>query len=201
MKIAIYVSLAALAERWWAILLRGLVAILFGVFAFAAPQMALLSLVYLFGAYALIDGALGLVAAMGARRRGRPWAALVLGGIVGTAVGLVALLSPEIAATALLALIAVWAIGVGLVEIAAGMWLRKLIRGEWILVFAGTLSLAFGVLIVARPSAGARAVIFWLGAYAFVSGLARVSLAFRLRAFRRRIPSAPIPRGGVPRPV
>lgn len=179
------VDVDALARNWWAVFLRGAAGILFGVATFFAPQISLAVLVLVFGAYALVDGALAIVSAI--RRRGTSdrWWVLLLEGLVGVAAGLVTFLLPGITALALLALIAAWALLTGALEIAEAIRLRKVITGEWLLALGGIASIALGVLLVLFPGAGALAVVLWIGAYALFFGALLVALGLRLRSWRR----------------
>lgn len=178
-----------LTRNWGWIALRGAVAILFGLLTLFRPGITLDVLILLFGAYALFDGIFMVVSAI-ANRKGEPrWGALLFGGLLGIAAGVATFTWPGITATVLLALIAVWAILMGIFEIAAAIRLRKLIDGEWALIFAGLLSVAFGVLLVMRPAVGALAVVLWIGAYALVSGVALVTLGFKLRNWGRMHPA------------
>ena len=173
----------ALARNWGWILLRGIVAILFGVFTLFQPAIALATLVLIFGAYALVDGLSLVVAAIANRKGEKHWGTLLVGGLLGIAAGIVTFLMPNITAIALLAVIAAWAMVVGIAEVVAAIELRKVITGEWLLIVAGLASVAFGVFLIARPAAGALAVAFWIGAYAVVSGVLIMALAFRLRSW------------------
>jgi uncharacterized membrane protein HdeD (DUF308 family) len=190
----------ALVRRWWALALRGLAAITFGILTFLAPGASLYALVILFGVFSLVDGALNLITAVRDARGGRRWGAFLLAGIAGIGAGVVTLLWPAIGALALLMLIAAWAVVTGVAEIAAAIRLRKVIKGEWLLGLSGVLSIAFGVLMFLFPSAGALAVVLWIGAYALVLGVLNVALAVRLRSWGR--PSGRrVPTGGVPAPA
>jgi uncharacterized membrane protein HdeD (DUF308 family) len=174
---------ATLTRNWGWILLRGVLAILFGVLTFLYPGLTLLTLVFLFGAYALVDGVFLVVTAI-TNRKGEPrWVALLIAGLLGMAAGVATLFWPGITAAALLAMVAVWAILVGVAEIVAGIRLRREITGEWMLILAGLLAVAFGAFMVARPAAGALAMVLWIGAYAVVSGIVLVVLSLRLRSW------------------
>jgi uncharacterized membrane protein HdeD (DUF308 family) len=170
-----------LARYWWALALRGLFAVLFGLLTFFIPSITLLALVLLFGAYALLDGIFDLVSAV--RSPSHHWA-FVLEGIVGILVGILTLIWPRITGTILLYLIGFWAIFTGVLEIVAGILLRQAIANEVLLILMGVLSLLFGLFIVIFPGAGALAIAFWIGAYALVFGIMLIALAFRLRGFR-----------------
>lgn len=170
-----------LARYWWVLALRGVLAVLFGLFAFFIPGITLLSLVLLFGAYVLLDGIFDLVAAT--RSPSHHWA-LVLEGIVGIIAGILTFLWPGITAMVLLYLIAFWAIFTGVLEIIAGIRLRQVLSDEIWLILMGVLSLLFGLFILIFPSAGALAVVYWIGAYALLFGIMLLALAFRLRSFR-----------------
>jgi uncharacterized membrane protein HdeD (DUF308 family) len=178
-----------LTRNWGWIALRGAVAILFGLLTLFRPGITLEVLILLFGAYALIDGIFMVVSAI-ANRHGEPrWGTLLFGGLLGIAAGVATFTWPGITATILLAVIAVWAILMGIFEVAAAIRLRKLIDGEWALILAGLLSVAFGVLLVMRPAVGALAIVLWIGAYALISGIVLVALGFRLRSWGHAHPA------------
>lgn len=189
-----------LARNWGWVLLRGIVAFLFGVFTIFNPAIALATLVLLFGTYALLDGVFMLVWAI-VNRRGQPrWVALLVGGLLGIVIGIQTLVTPAITAVALLAIIAAWLIIVGIAEFVAAVKLRKMLTGEWMLMLAGMASVAFGVFLFARPALGALAAVLWIGAYAIFSGILLAALAFRLRSWGRS-PATAAPRaqqGGLP---
>jgi len=168
-----------LARHWWVIGLRGLAAILFGVLAFVWPGMTLAVLVLLFGAYALVDGVLTLVAAFrgGVQHR----IVMLVEGVVSVLAGLAAFVWPGLTALVLLYIIAFWAIVTGVLEIVAAIRVRRAISNELGLVIGGVLSVVFGVVLLIAPGAGALAVIFLIGAYAVVFGIALLGLAWRLR--------------------
>ena len=187
------VGVDSLSRNWWAVSLRGLAGILFGIITFIAPGISLAALVLLFGAYAFADGVLAIVTAI--RRRGNDrWGMLLLEGLVGVAAGVLTLLWPGITALALLYVIAAWALVTGAFEIAAAIRLRKVITGEWILALSGILSMALGVLLIVAPGPGALAVVIWIGAYAFVFGVLLFALGLRLKGLgspRHRGQAAP----------
>lgn len=187
-----------LARNWWALALRGLFAVIFGVLAFAWPGITLGALVLLYGAYALVDGVFAIVAAAAGRSQGTPWWALVLEGVAGIAVGIMTFAWPGITALVLLYLIAAWAILTGVLEIAAAVRLRREIRGEWLLALSGVMSITFGVALVAFPGAGALAVIWLIGAYAIAFGVLMIVLAFRLRSWLRSLTQATASPVGAP---
>ena len=170
-----------LARHWWAIALRGLAAIIFGILAFAMPGVTLTVLVLLFGAYALVDGIFNLIAAVSGRSGQQSWWMLLLEGLVSVAAGLVTFFMPGLTALTLVYVISAWAIITGVLEVVAAIRLRKEITNEWWLVLSGVLSIVFGGLVAAFPGAGALALVFWIGAYAVVFGAMLVALGFRLR--------------------
>jgi uncharacterized membrane protein HdeD (DUF308 family) len=180
------VTFESLVSRyWWTLLVRGLVAILFGILAFIWPGVTLSALVLLFGAYALVDGVAAIVVGIrdyGERQR---WWATLLGGLVSVGAGVVTFLMPGLTALALLSVIAFWAIFRGLLDIVAAIRLRHVIEGEWLLGLCGVLSIAFGVMMVLFPGAGALAVIWWIAAFALLLGVMLVTLGFKLRRVAR----------------
>jgi uncharacterized membrane protein HdeD (DUF308 family) len=176
-----------LARNWWVVALRGLAAIIFGVLAIINPAMSLAALILFFGAYALADGVFTVIAALMRRRNEPRWVALLVSGILGILIGAFTFLMPGVTALALLYIIAAWAVIRGVIEIAAAIQLRKVIRGEFWLALAGVLSIVFGVLLFVFPGAGALAVILWIGVFALVLGIVLMALAFRLRGWNREL--------------
>jgi uncharacterized membrane protein HdeD (DUF308 family) len=192
-----YAGTMELANRWWVLALRGLAAIAFGVLTFVAPKLTLLVLITLFGAYALVDGVFNLVLAVRRGRAGFSWGWFVFEGLASVAAGVVTFLWPGITALWLLFIIAAWAVVTGVAEIASAIRLRKQIRDEWLLALSGVFSVALGVLLFLYPGAGALAMVVWIGIYALIFGGLTLTLAFRLRAWRRS-DERPLPSGGLP---
>ena len=175
--------LETLKGGWWLLVLRGVCAILFGVLAFVWPGITVYSLVLLFGAYALINGlftaSMGLRAPSGAQGKGT----LIFLGLLGIAAGVLTFFYPGITALTLLVLIAWWAIVTGIMEIAVAIKLRKEMTNEWFLILSGALSVVFGILLIARPGAGALSVVWIIGAYAVVFGIFLLMLAAKIKGF------------------
>ena len=169
-----------LARNWWSLALRGVLAIIFGILAWVWPEVTLTSLVFLFGAYLLVDGVVNIAAAVRGRTAEPRWFPVVMG-IAEIIIGLVTLLLPGVTAMALVFLIAAWAVTMGAFAIIAAISLRQDIDGEWLLALYGILSILFGLAIAIFPGAGAIALIWLIGTFAVVDGILLLSLAFRLR--------------------
>ncbi|MFL5576716.1 MAG: HdeD family acid-resistance protein [Gemmatimonadaceae bacterium] len=179
------VEAETLSRNWWAVLFRGLAAILFGIVTFLAPGISLAALVLAFGLYAIVDGIFAIVSAIRHRGAIDRWWVLLLEGVAGLIAGVIALVMPGVTTFVLLYVIAAWAIVTGILEIAAAIRLRRAITGEWLLALSGVASVILGVLLVLYPRAGALAVVLWIGAYALVFGALLVGLAIRLRSWGR----------------
>jgi uncharacterized membrane protein HdeD (DUF308 family) len=170
------------AKNWWSLLLRGILAVLFGIMAFVMPGMTLVSLAMLYGAYALIDGVLSIVFGVGSRA----WS-LVFFGLLGVAAGIFTLYLPWSTAVALLYMIGAWAIVRGVFEIITAIQLRHEIANEWSLGFAGLVSVFVGLLFLVRPGSGALALAWLIGAYAIVAGILLIKLALRVKGLPDRL--------------
>lgn len=178
--------LDVLARNWWAIAIRGIAAILFGLCAFFIPGAALWALVILFGAYCLVDGLFAIVAAVRAAQAHERWAQLMLVGLLGLAAAAITWFYPGLTALGLLYVIAAWAIVTGVLELVAAFELRRHLPGELWWVLAGLCSILFGLFLVWQPGAGALAVLWLIGAYAIAFGIFLLGLAFRLRGHLHR---------------
>ena len=179
--------LVVFTSSWWALALRGLAAVIFGVLAFIWPHITLTVLVFLFGAYALIDGALAIIAGLRSHGEVKRWWLLLIEGILSVAAGIFAFVAPPITALILLVLIACWAIVTGAFEIGAAIQLRKYVQGEWLMALSGVISILFGAALLYNPVAGALAVVWIIGAYAIIFGVMLIALGFKLRGLAHSI--------------
>ena len=182
--------LRLLSRNWWVFLVRGLAAILFGCMAFAWPGLTLATLVIFFGAWALVGGIFAMVAAFSASKQHKEWWVLLLQGLFGVAVGVLTFWSPGMMAISILWYLAFWSIFTGVVEIVTAIRLRKEIQGEGWIMLAGAASVLFGVLLLARPGAGALALLTLIASFAIVFGVILVIAAFRLKKLAPRTAAA-----------
>src|SRR5262247_1996866 len=173
--------LHALAKSWWLLLLRGIAAIIFGILAFVWPGLTLVTLVLLYGAFALVDGVISLIAAFTGIAKPVPSWWLVVVGLLGIAAGIVTFAWPGITAILLVLFIGAWALVHGIFEIIGAIQLRKEIENEWMLILGGLLSVLFGGIILIAPGAGALALVWVIAAYAILFGLLTIALSWRLR--------------------
>lgn len=183
--------LTILMTNWWALAIRGIVAITFGVFAFLWPGLTLAALIWFFGIYALADGILAICTSISEHDRATRWWTLLFQGGLGIVAGLLALSWPGITALFLLRLIALWAIFSGAFQIVAAIRLRRELTGEWLPALNGIAPVGFGVLLLLFPGAGALAIVWWIGAYAFVSGALLLALALMLRKLNKELSAEP----------
>jgi uncharacterized membrane protein HdeD (DUF308 family) len=178
--------LERIGRNWWLLVLRGVVAILFGLVAWVWPGLTLTALVLLWGFYALADGVLALVGAFSGTSD-TPWWVLALIGIVSIGAAVVAFVFPGLTAVGLLYVIAFWSLITGVSAIVAAIELRREIDGEFWLGLAGAFSILFGAILIARPGIGALAMMWMIGTYAVVFGVMLIALGFRVR---RTVPTA-----------
>ena len=172
------------AKHWWGILVRGIIALIFGILVLAWPEIAIAVFVIFFGAYILVDGIFTLVAAINykAGAGSRTW--LYIRGIAGIIAGLFALIFPLIAAVALVILIAAWALVTGIMELVFAFKANQDTAIRWMFAISGILSLILGILMVAKPLLGALVVVWVVGAYAVLAGILLIILSFRLRSLK-----------------
>ena len=171
-----------LAGNWWALLIRGLAGIAFAIMAFALPGITLATVVLLFAAYMIVDGAFAIVAGLAAARRHERWLLLLVEGLVDIAAGVLAVLWPGITVLATVLLIAAWSAVTGVLMLIAAF---RLDRGRWLMAVAGLVSMVLAVLLVLVPVAGALALIWWIGTYALLFGGMLTWLAIKLRLGQR----------------
>jgi len=176
--------LAELSKVWWAFLIRGLAAIIFGILALVWPSATLAVLIILFGTYALVDGVFLAVKAISSwNARDDRWL-LLIEGLLGIGIGVMTFVSPAVTAIALLFYIAAWSLATGIIEIVSGIRLRKEISGEIWWILSGIVSIIFAVLLMLFPGAGVLGVLWLISTYAIIFGVLLVMLSFRLLSHR-----------------
>lgn len=181
--------LSVLVRNWWAFVIRGVLAVLFGVIALFLPGVTMLSLVLVFAAYAIADGVFAIVAALRAAEVGERWGLLVLEGVIGILTGIAAAAWPGLTVFVFVALIAAWALITGSLLLAAALNVDGQHGRAWIII-AALASIVYGALLIVAPMTGALVLTWWIGAYALVFGIAMLVFAVRLRAKFRSGPFA-----------
>lgn len=174
-----------LSKYWWVLLVRGIVAVIFGIVALVWTEITLEVLILLVGAYLLVDGIFSLLSAFGDRQRNERWWVLLIEGLAGIIAGIAVFVWPALSGLVLLYLIAAWAIVTGIFELIAAIQLRREIEGEWALIVSGILSLIFGILLAIFPGEGALALVWVIGIYAILFGALLILLSFRIRGMGR----------------
>lgn len=169
-----------LLDYWWVPLVRGLVAILFGVLVLAWPGLGVLAFLALIAAYWIVDGVCSIYFAAQTRHWGWPfWS-----GVISLLAGIAAIVAPGVATLSILIVIAIWAIVHGLLDIYSAIRFRRLISFEWWLALSGVLSVIFGALVLRQPGAGAIAIATLIGLFVIAIGVILVISGFRLKGFR-----------------
>ena len=182
--------LERLASHWWVFLIRGLVALIFGIAVIAYPLAGLVVIAYLFGAYAFVDGIFAIVAGLRMAHEGGRWGWLLFEGILGILAGIVAFAYPGLTALTLAFLMGAWAIVTGILAVASAFSARAHVPNEWLWVLSGIVSIIFGVAIFWAPSFGLFALVWMVSFYAILAGLLLIGLSFRLRGLGRRVGAA-----------
>ncbi len=173
--------LRTLGRAWWLVLARGILAITFGLMAWAWPKLTLFVLVAFWGAYALIDGAVALIAGIRTRAENGPLWSVIVVGLLGICGGAAALLWPGMTALLMLMFIASWAIAIGAFQIVTAVRLRREIENEWMMGVSGALSILLGILLIMNPNAGWVTLVWLIGGFSIASGVLLVLLALRLK--------------------
>lgn len=175
------------SRMWWALLLRGLFAVSFGVAAWYWPEVSVAILVIIFGVYVFADGVMGVWTALAERKEREHWWTLMVWGLLGIAVGILTFVNPALTTIALMFYIAIWAVATGVLQLILAVRLRKEVKGEWLLVLGGLLSLILGAFLMSQPMMGAVALVWVIAAYAVLFGLVLIVLAFKARRFSKSI--------------
>jgi uncharacterized membrane protein HdeD (DUF308 family) len=171
----------AVRRGWWLFLVRGLLALAIGLIAIFDPGATLAALILLLGAFFIVDGVFAAIKAFGVMRSDRSWWLLLLSGVVSIAAGFVVFAWPGLTALTLGYLVGFWAIVTGIFEVMVAISLRRVIRGEWLYVLFGVISIAFGLYVAFVPGLGLAYLTLMIAIYGFVAGFSLIAAALRLR--------------------
>jgi uncharacterized membrane protein HdeD (DUF308 family) len=180
--------LKLLSRSWWALVLRGVLSVLFGVAAYSWPGLTIVSLVFLFGLYALVDGFVLILHAISGWEE-HPWL-LIIQGLTGIGIGVLTYEAPGVTALGLVLYIAARSLIDGALDIVAAARLRREIKGELWLVAAGLISILFAIVLIAAPIAGMLAAVGIISIYAIIFGVVMIVLGFKLRGLSRVMAAA-----------
>lgn len=181
-----------LSQNWWLVVLRGMLAILFGIAAFLWPGITLLTLIIMFGVYAIFDGLIAIWTGLSRTRESSRWWMFLLEGLLSIGAGIAALVWPGLATLVFIYIMAFWAVFTGILEIVAAIRLRHEITNEWFLALGGVLSIGLGILLFLQPAAGSLAIIWIIASYALVFGILLLILGIRLRNWKLPDTTAPL---------
>ncbi len=179
-----------MSRYWWVLLLRGVLAILFGIVALSYPGMTLASLVLWFAIFVFADGISNVFHAFSGRKDNESWWVLLFEGLLGITFAVVTFQAPGITAMLLLLYIGFWAMASGVLRIVLAIRVRDEIDGEWWMVLGGLVSILFGLSVIARPAAGAIAVLAVMGVWSMLTGILLVLASFKMRSVGGRLQAA-----------
>lgn len=178
---------SAAKAAWWILLIRGVLTAIFGLIALFSPGIALLTLVFVFGFYAILEGVTAVVLGIRARGTEAHWVWAIVQGVISVIAGVIALVWPGLTALALLFVIAFWAIVLGISEVGHAFAERQAGVDPWgWTLAAGVLNVIFGIVLLVWPAPGILALVWLVGIFALVGGLTLVGWAFRVRALARK---------------
>jgi uncharacterized membrane protein HdeD (DUF308 family) len=169
------------SENWWALAVRGVAAVLFGLAALAWPGLTLAVLIILYCAFAVVDGAPAIVEGFRGTGGTRRWL-LLAEGVLGLLAGLVVLFWPGLAAVVVLYVFSFWAIFGGLLRILGAILLRREIDNEWTMALGGALWVLLGIALAVLPGAGLLALAWVIGVLTLAMGVTLIVQAFRVRS-------------------
>jgi uncharacterized membrane protein HdeD (DUF308 family) len=176
--------LAVAARQWWVLVLQGILGILFGIVAIAFPDIALVTIVLLFGAWAIVTGLSQLGEGFRvAEARGRSWP-FALMGVVSIVAGIIAVFVPGITILGLALLLGWWLVVQGAMEVYAAWRIRREVTGEWVLALIGIGRVVVGAIVLIMPIVGVILTLAFVAVWSIIGGITALLLGFRLRQFR-----------------
>ena len=185
--------IARITSHWWLFLIRGILALALGLAMPWFPGAAIFAIAIVFGAYAFVDGVVAIMAAVRMNHAEGNWPWLIVEGIVGIAVGVITFFAPLATIVALAYLVGAWFVVTGVASLATALRMRGHLAGEIFLIVISFLSIFAGIVVFFTPAWGVFALVVTIGAYAIITGLVFIGLAFRLRKLGGRPGIAGVP--------
>jgi uncharacterized membrane protein HdeD (DUF308 family) len=168
-------------RSWWSLMIRGVVAVIFGILALAAPAKTLDFLIMLFGIFVLVVGLVATIGAIMHRKESENWWLILIPGVAGIVIGLISVAMPAFTEAIIIYLIAIWALVSGIGQIYSAMKIRKDVEGEWMPILIGIISIVLGILLFVRPIEAAATVMWLVGLFVLVIGILWIVMGFRVR--------------------
>jgi len=178
--------LRALASVWWVFLIRGIVGVALGVMIWLQPAASVAVLVLFFGAWMLVDGIFTSIGSIVRRHENPEWGWMLVSGILSLVIGLLTLRAPGVTVVVLVLFVAMWAMMLGISQIALGWRIRKEVSNEWMLYLSGAVALLFGFMVMWNPAAGAVSVLWMIAFFSMLFGISMIVLSFRLKGLARK---------------
>ena len=178
--------LQALASAWWVFLIRGIVGVVLGITIWLQPAASVAVLVLFFGAWMLVDGIFTSIGSIVRRHDNPEWGWMLVSGIMSLVIGVLTLRAPGVTVVVLVLFVSVWAMMLGIGQIALGWRIRREVSNEWMLYLSGAVALLFGIMVMWNPAAGAVSVLWMIAFFSILFGISMIVLAFRLKGIRRQ---------------
>jgi uncharacterized membrane protein HdeD (DUF308 family) len=173
-----------MTRNWWAYAVQGIAAVVFGVLTLIWPGLSLRVMIALFGAFAVVTGVMLVAASFNAAKQRLHWGSLLAVGILDVVAGVVTWFWPGLTALALLYLVVAWAAVTGVIYIVASVELRDTIPHSWLMTLTGVLSLVLAVVLAVDPRDGILSLVWVIGLYAILGGIAELVFAFHVRSLQ-----------------
>lgn len=174
--------LETLQKNWWLIAVRGVLAIIFGILALASPYIVIFSLITFFAFFAILSGIFILTLAFLGETDNK--GLRIIEGLIFLGAGILVLFNPVSALGGIMIFIAAWAILSGIIHIIGAVKMRKVITNEWLMILNGIVSIIFGILLAGNLIQGAGVMLMVFGAFAILSGIFSIMLAFRIKTYK-----------------
>jgi uncharacterized membrane protein HdeD (DUF308 family) len=182
--------LGLISKNWWVFLIRGILAILFGLVLLMRPGAAMTFLVRLFGIFAFVEGIFAVIAAFAGKNSSSNWWAVLIQGLAGLVIGIWMFTNPLMSAVVFVRLLGLWAIIVGLFRIVGAVRLRSEVPGEWMHVVGGIITVLLGIVVMAWPAGGVLAFAWLIGIFALLMGAFLIGVAVNLRNAGKSVEAA-----------
>lgn len=178
-------------DKWWAYLVRGILAIIFGIIALVWPGATVLVLIILFGCFALVEGLFAVGFSIAKATKGEKYFALLMLGLLGVIVGIITLVRPGVTTVALLVVISVYLVVRGFLMIISAFEMTGAAGVRWLVGIVGALALILGILLLVFPISGVYGIILVIAIYMIVAGIFLTIASFYVKGIEEKGPDMP----------
>ncbi len=172
---------ANIYKNWWLLTLKGILAIIFGIFATFVPGVTLITLMIYFGLFIILAGIFLIIGSISHKKNNKKWGMWMFEGILDIIIGLVVVFYPKLSLDIFIIILAIWAISVGFTQLFSALNTKHIQSAKWLMLINAIIVIVFAIVLFIRPFETATAMTYIVGVFALLFGVFITVYSFKLK--------------------